>query len=210
MDYIHHLLDMLLHIDHYLSILLTDYGAWVYGILFLVVFVETGFVVMPFLPGDSLLFASGAMAALDLLNMAWLAGLLIIAAILGDTVNYSIGRVIGSKAYQLSWVNTAHLLKAEQFYQQHGNKTIVLARFVPIVRSFAPFVAGIGRMRYSQFISFNVVGGIAWVGLCGGAGYFFGNIPLVKQNFEFVILGIVVVSFLPVVFEILKARKQAS
>lgn len=209
MEFIRHLLDMLLHVDHYLSVLLGEYGLWVYAILFLVVFIETGFVVMPFLPGDSLLFATGAMAALDLLNLTWLFGLLALAAIVGDTVNYWIGRVLGKKAYQATWVNNEHLLKAEAFYQEHGNKTIILARFVPIVRSFAPFVAGIGRMDYYQFISFNILGGIAWVSICGGAGYFFGNIPVVKQNFEFVILGIVVVSFLPVLFEYLKARKLA-
>ncbi len=209
MEYFRHLLDVLLHVDHYLSILLGEYGLWVYAILFLVVFIETGFVIMPFLPGDSLLFATGAMAALDLFSLSWLFGLLGLAAILGDTVNYWIGRVFGNKAYEATWVNKDHLLKAEAFYQEHGNKTIILARFVPIVRSFAPFVAGIGRMDYYQFISFNVLGGIAWVTICGGAGYFFGNIPVVKQNFEFVILGIVVVSFLPVVFEYLKARKLA-
>lgn len=209
MEYLQHFLDMLLHIDHYLSILLTEYGHWVYVILFLVVFIETGFVVMPFLPGDSLLFATGAMAALDLLSLPWLLGLLGIAAIAGDTVNYWTGRVIGHKAHQLRWINSEHLRKAELFYREHGNKTIILARFVPIIRSFAPFVAGIGRMDYYQFISFNVLGGIAWVTICGGAGYFFGNIPVVKQNFEFVILGIVLVSFLPVIFEYLKVRKLA-
>ena len=209
MEYFQHFLDMLLHIDHYLSGLLAEYGVWVYAILFLVVFIETGFIVMPFLPGDSLLFATGAMAALDLLNLSWLLGLLALAAILGDTVNYWIGRMFGKKAYRSAWVNKQHLHKAEAFYQMHGSKTIILARFVPIVRSFAPFVAGIGRMDYYQFIGFNVLGGIAWVSICGGAGYFFGNIPIIKQNFEFVILGIVVVSFLPVVFEYFKVRKLA-
>lgn len=209
MEYFRHLLDMLLHVDHYLSGLLAEYGMWVYAILFLVVFIETGFVVMPFLPGDSLLFATGAMAALDLLSLSWLFGLLVLAAVLGDTVNYWIGRKLGNKAHQSTWVNKQHLLKAEDFYQEHGNKTIILARFVPIVRSFAPFVAGVGRMDYGKFIGFNILGGIAWVCICGGAGYFFGNIPVVKQNFEFVILGIVVVSFLPVVFEYLKVRKLA-
>ncbi len=209
MEYAKHLIDMILHIDQYLNSLVGEYGMLVYALLFLIIFIETGFVVLPFLPGDSLLFATGAMVAIDIFNIYWVLGLLIVAAILGDTVNYWIGRILGNKAYSVSWINKQHLEKAETFYQQHGNKMIVLARFVPIVRSFAPFVAGIGRMNYYQFVSYNIIGGIAWVLICGGAGYFFGNIPVVKQNFELVILGIVVVSFLPIVFEYLKARKAA-
>lgn len=210
MEYVRQSLDMLLHVDQSIAVLIGEYGVLIYAILFMVIFIETGFVVMPFLPGDSLLFATGAMAAVGLLELSWLTGLLIVAAVLGDTVNYGLGRLLGKKAYRSGWINQAHLHKAEDFFRQHGNKTIILARFVPIVRSFAPFVAGIGRMQYYQFISFNIVGGIAWVLVCGGAGYFFGNIPLVKQNFELVILGIVVVSFLPIVVEYLKARKSAS
>ncbi len=204
-----YLIDILLHIDKYLDGLVADYGLLVYGVLFLVIFIETGLIVMPFLPGDSLLFATGALVAMGTLNLYWLLGLLISAAILGDTLNYWIGRSIGQRAHSLSWVNQQHLDKAQDFYQTYGPKTIVLARFVPIVRSFAPFVAGIGEMSYAKFISFNMIGGVAWVLVCGGAGYFFGNIPQVKQHFELVILAIIVISFLPIVFELLKAQVKA-
>jgi membrane-associated protein len=207
MDFFKQILDILLHVDRYLQDLMGAYGLLIYAILFLIIFIETGFVVMPFLPGDSLLFATGAMAALDILNPYLLLGLLIFAAVLGDTVNYWIGRKMGLAAEKVTWINQQHLLKAQLFYDQHGNKTIVLARFVPIIRSFAPFVAGIGRMNYVQFLSFNIMGGVAWVVLCGGVGYFFGNIPMVKQNFELVIIGIIVISFLPVVFEYIKAKR---
>jgi membrane-associated protein len=192
-----------------LANIIGEYGALTYAILFIVIFVETGFVVMPFLPGDSLLFAAGAFVAMDAFNLPVLLGVLAFAAILGDTVNYWIGRSIGQRAYSLSWVNREHLDRAQAFYDTYGGKTIVLARFVPIVRTFAPFVAGIGRMSYSYFILYNIVGGIAWVLVCVFAGYFFGNIPVVKQNFELVILGIVLVSVLPIVLEVWKARKQA-
>ena len=209
MDWLHYLTDILLHIDKHLANIISEYGTLTYAILFLVIFVETGFVVMPFLPGDSLLFAAGAFAALDAFNLPTLLGLLAFAAVLGDTVNYWIGRSIGQRAYSLSWVNRAHLEKAQAFYDTCGAKTIVLARFVPIVRTFAPFVAGIGKMSYSYFILYNIIGGIAWVLVCVFAGYFFGNIPVVKQNFELVILGIVVISILPIVLEIWKARQQS-
>jgi membrane-associated protein len=209
MELLSHLIDILLHIDKYLDGLVADYGLLVYGVLFLVIFIETGLIVMPFLPGDSLLFATGALVVMGTLNLYWLLGLLISAAILGDTLNYWIGRSIGQRAHSLSWVNQQHLDKAQDFYQTYGAKTIVLARFVPIVRSFAPFVAGIGEMSYAKFISFNIIGGVAWVLVCGGAGYFFGNIPQVKQHFELVILAIIVISFLPIVFELLKAQAKA-
>jgi membrane-associated protein len=209
MELLSHLIDILLHIDKYLDGLVADYGLLVYGVLFLVIFIETGLIVMPFLPGDSLLFATGALVAMGTLNLYWLLGLLISAAILGDTLNYWIGRSIGQRAHSLSWVNQQHLDKAQDFYQTYGPKTIVLARFVPIVRSFAPFVAGVGEMSYAKFISFNMIGGVAWVLVCGGAGYFFGNIPQVKQHFELVILAIIVISFLPIVFELLKAQVKA-
>lgn len=207
MELITHLIDVLLHIDKYLETLVSEYGLLIYGILFLIILIETGLVIMPFLPGDSLLFASGAMAAMQVLNLYYLLGLLFVAAVLGDTINYWIGRSIGRRAYSLSWVNQQHLDKAALFYRTHGPKTIVLARFVPIVRSFAPFVAGIARMSYPLFISYNLIGGLAWVLICGGAGYYFGNIPLVKQNFELVILGIIVISFLPILIEFIKARR---
>ncbi|WP_026604033.1 DedA family protein [Methylomonas sp. 11b] len=209
MDWLHYLTDILLHIDKHLANIISDYGTLTYAILFLVIFVETGFVVMPFLPGDSLLFAAGAFVAMDAFNLPILLGVLGAAAVLGDTVNYWIGRSIGQSAYSLSWVNREHLDRAQAFYDTYGGKTIVLARFVPIVRTFAPFVAGIGKMPYSTFILYNIVGGVAWVLICVFAGYFFGNIPLVKKNFELVVLGIVLISILPIVLEVWKARKQA-
>ncbi|OHX36854.1 hypothetical protein BJL95_22220 [Methylomonas sp. LWB] len=208
MDWLHFLLDVLLHIDKHLADLIGEYGTLTYAILFAVIFIETGFVVMPFLPGDSLLFAAGAFAALESFEMPTLLSLLALAAVLGDTVNYWIGRSIGQKAFTLSWVNHQHLLKAQAFYDTYGGKTIVLARFVPIVRTFAPFVAGIGKMRYRDFLLFNLIGGLAWVLICVFAGYFFGNIPVVKKNFELAILAIIVISILPIVIEVWKARRQ--
>ena len=210
MEFVRQLIDILLHIDKHLANIIGEYGMLTYAILFLVIFVETGFVVMPFLPGDSLLFATGAFVAMDALNLYAVLGILMIAAILGDTVNYWIGRKLGQRAYSLSWVNRQHLDKAQSFYEDYGSKTIVLARFVPVIRTFAPFVAGIGRMPYGQFIAYNIVGGIAWVSICTFAGYFFGNIPLVKKNFELVILAIIVISFLPIIVEVWKARRQAN
>ncbi|OAI10462.1 hypothetical protein A1507_04045 [Methylomonas koyamae] len=208
MDWLHYLLDVLLHIDKHLAELIGEYGAVTYAILFAVIFVETGFVVMPFLPGDSLLFAAGAFVAVDALNLPMLLGIMSVAAVLGDTVNYWIGRSVGKRAYSLSWVNRQHLERAQSFYEIYGAKTIVLARFVPIVRTFAPFVAGIGRMPYAYFILYNVVGGLAWVLICVFAGYFFGNIPIIKQNFELAILAIVLMSVTPIAIELWKARKQ--
>lgn len=208
MDLLHYLIDILLHIDKHLANLIGEYGTLTYAILFLVIFVETGFVVMPFLPGDSLLFAAGAFVAVDALNLPTLLGVLAFAAVLGDTVNYWVGRSIGRRAYSVSWINHQHLDRAQAFYETYGAKTIVLARFVPIVRTFAPFVAGIGRMPYGYFILYNIVGGIAWVLICVFAGYFFGNIPVVKKNFELAILAIVLISILPIVLEVWKSRKQ--
>ncbi|WP_445371275.1 DedA family protein [Methylomonas sp. HW2-6] len=208
MDWLHYLLDVLLHIDKHLAELIGEYGAVTYAILFAVIFVETGFVVMPFLPGDSLLFAAGAFVAVDALNLPMLLGIMSVAAVLGDTVNYWIGRSVGKRAYSLSWVNRQHLERAQTFYETYGAKTIVLARFVPIVRTFAPFVAGIGRMPYGYFFLYNVVGGLAWVLICVFAGYFFGNIPIIKQNFELAILAIVLLSITPIAVELLKARKH--
>lgn len=210
MELLTQLLDILLHIDKHLANIIGEYGAMTYAVLFLVIFVETGFVVMPFLPGDSLLFAAGAFVAMDALNLYSILGLLSLAAILGDTVNYWIGRSLGRRAYSMSWVNHEHLDRAQAFYDTYGGKTIVLARFVPIVRTFAPFVAGIGRMSYAHFIAYNIVGGIAWVSICSLAGFFFGNIPVVKQNFELVILGIVAISLLPIVAELIKAKKRVT
>lgn len=209
MEFVQQMLDIFLHIDKHLTNIIGEYGALTYAILFLVIFVETGFVVMPFLPGDSLLFTAGAFVAMDSLNLYAVLGLLTLAAISGDTVNYWIGRRLGHKAYSLNWVNRQHLDRAQTFYEKYGAKTIVLARFVPVIRTFAPFVAGIGRMPYGQFIAYNIVGGIAWVLICSFAGYFFGNIPLVKKNFELVVLAIIVISILPIIFEVWQARRQS-
>jgi len=208
MEFIQQLLDIFLHLDKHLAVIISDYGMLTYALLFLVIFVETGFVVMPFLPGDSLLFAAGAFVALGVLDLTALLSLMMLAAVLGDTVNYWLGRQLGQRAYTLSWVNRNHLDKAQAFYEKYGSKTIVLARFVPIVRTFAPFVAGIGAMSYRTFLTYNLVGGVAWVLICSLAGYFFGNIPVVKQNFEIVILVIILVSIAPILLEVWKSRKS--
>lgn len=205
MDAIKSILDVFLHVDDHLHALLDAWGPWTYVLLFAIILCETGLVVMPFLPGDSLLFAAGAMAALypDDLGIVTLLVLLSIAAILGDTINYFLGRWIGPRAFSLNtwFLKHEHLEKTQAFYDRHGGKTIVLARFVPIVRTFAPFVAGVGRMHYPTFLWFNVVGGILWVVLCTVAGYFFGNIEAVKKHFELVVIGIVLVSVLPLAWE---------
>jgi membrane-associated protein len=209
------LIDLLLHVDVYLLELVMNYGIWIYAILFLIIFAETGLVVTPFLPGDSLLFAAGALAASGALDVTGVSLLLVVAAILGDAVNYSIGRMVGTRVIHLAqtdprwgrWIKTAHIAKAHEFFERHGGKAIVLARFMPIVRTFVPFVAGVAEMSYPAFALYNVTGAIAWVGICVGAGYVFGNVPIVKENFSLVALGIVFVSILPVVFEYLKYRR---
>jgi membrane-associated protein len=208
MELIKSLVDLFLHLDEYLATVITQYGAWTYGLLFLVIFVETGLVIMPFLPGDSLLFAAGTFAALGSLNVFYIAALLMVAAILGDTVNYSIGHYLGERAYNIKWIKKEYFDKTHAFFEKHGGKAIFLARFVPIVRTFAPFVAGIGKMTYGYFITYNFVGGITWVALFTFAGYFFGNIPFVRDNFELVIIAIIFVSVLPMVYEWWKARKE--
>lgn len=204
------MIDFILNIDVHLGELIGQYGVLTYGILFGIIFVETGLVFTPFLPGDSLLFAAGAFAAIGSFNLVLLLGLLIAAAILGDTVNYWIGHFFGEKliANPKVPINQEHIDKTKAFFDKHGGKTIILARFVPIVRTFAPFVAGIGKMSYGQFISYNVIGGIAWVSLFLLAGYFFGNIPAVKHNFSVVIMGIIAVSVLPMIVEVIKNRKK--
>jgi membrane-associated protein len=209
MEILKSMIDIFLHLDKYLAQIITQYGAWTYGILFVVIFVETGLVVMPFLPGDSLLFAAGTFAALGSLNLWSLLGLLMFAAVLGDTVNYSIGHYLGERAYNIKWIKKEYLEKTHAFFEKHGGIAIFLARFVPIVRTFAPFVAGIGKMSYGYFITYNFVGGITWVALFTFAGYFFGNIPFVQKNFEFVIIAIILISVLPMVFEWWKARREA-
>ncbi len=211
MEIIKTLIDFILHIDKHLADIIVAYGPWIYGILFVIVFCETGLVVTPFLPGDSLLFAAGALAAsTGQLNVFILWVLLVVAAILGDAVNYSIGRKVGTRVFSdnAKILKTDYLRRTEKFYEKHGNKTIILARFVPIVRTFAPFVAGVGRMQYRNFATYNVVGGVVWVTLFLAAGYLFGNIPFVKENFEIVTIGIVLVSVLPMVFEFLKERRH--
>ena len=208
MEFLKGLLDLFLHLDEYLAQIITDYGMWTYGILFAVIFVETGLVIMPFLPGDSLLFAAGTFAALGSLNIWALIGLLIAAAFLGDTVNYSIGHYLGERAYNIKWIKREYLDKTHAFFEKHGGKAIFLARFVPIVRTFAPFVAGIGKMSYGYFITYNIVGGVTWVLLFTLAGYLFGNIPFVKENFEYVIIVIILISVLPMVYEWLKAKRE--
>jgi len=210
MELIKSLIDFVLHMDVHLNEIISNYGTWTYGILAGIVFMETGFVVTPFLPGDSLLFAAGTFAALGSLNPFLLFGLLAIAAILGDTVNYHIGQYIGERAFsgEIKFLKQEYLEKTQEFYDKHGGKAIILARFVPIIRTFAPFVAGVGTMKYRKFISYNVIGGIIWVALFIALGYFFGNIPFVQKNFEYVIFAIIAISFIPPIYEFLKARKE--
>lgn len=205
MDYLEWCLDVVLHLDQHFEALVEACGAWTYAVLFLIIFCETGLVVTPFLPGDSLLFGAGAVAALkpEILHIGWMVTLLTAAAIAGDTVNYWIGRWVGPRAFsgKIRFLQQKHLLRTQEFYEKYGGKTIILARFVPIVRTFAPFVAGIGLMNYRLFIAYNVLGGILWVAICTLGGYFFGNIPWVKENFEVVVVAIVAVSVLPMVWE---------
>lgn len=209
MDIVQFLVDFFLHIDEHLSAVISQYGAWTYALLFFVIFMETGFVVTPFLPGDSLLFAAGTFASMGSLNIWVLLVLLSFAAIAGDTVNYWIGHYLGDRAYNIKWIKREYLDKTHAFFEKHGGKTILLARFVPIVRTFAPFVAGIGRMSYAYFLSYNVVGGILWV--CGFtlAGYLFGNIPFVRDHFSLVVVAIILVSVVPIAIEAIKARREA-
>lgn len=207
------IIDLFLHIDKHLAPLLDTYGAWVYLILFLIIFCETGLVVTPFLPGDSLLFAAGALAATTgTLNPVILFVLLSIAAILGDTVNYTIGHYFGMKLFdwKLPFLKKEHLDRTHAFYEKYGGKTIIMARFVPIVRTFAPFVAGIGRMTYSYFLSYNVIGGLIWIALFTFGGYYIGNIPIIKDNFSIVTVLIILISVLPIAYEMIRNRLEAS
>ncbi|MBZ4219093.1 MAG: DedA family protein [Chlorobium sp.] len=212
------LVDFILHIDTHLQVLATDYGFWLYAILFVIVFCETGLVVTPFLPGDSLLFAAGSLASMpgSSLDPHLLFLLFFLAAVLGDTVNYQIGHTIGPKvfSYEKSRLfNPEHLVKTNYFFHKYGGKTIIIARFIPIIRTFAPFVAGIGAMRYSRFILFNILGAALWVGLFNYSGYFFGQLPFVQQNFKLLILAIIAISIMPPIIEYLKhqfGRKQDS
>ncbi|MBI4227146.1 MAG: DedA family protein [Candidatus Omnitrophica bacterium] len=207
----HSLFDLLLHVDTHLQALLQQYGAWTYALLFLIVFCETGLVVTPFLPGDSLLFAAGVFSASGALEVWPVAGVLVAAAVLGDTVNYSVGSFLGPKVVAAAHgrlIRREHLERTHRFFERHGGKTIVLARFVPIVRTLAPFVAGLGRMTYGRFLLYNVAGGVVWVALFVGAGYLFHQAPLVRDHFSLVVLAIVVLSVLPAVLEWLRHRKK--
>jgi membrane-associated protein len=212
MDLVPQLIDILLHIDKYLDLIIQRYGLLTYVLLFIVVFCETGLVVTPFLPGDSLLFAVGAFAARGSLELVVALMVLAAAAILGDTVNYWIGAVVGPKVFHkenVRFLNRKHLDRTHEFYERYGGKTIVIARFVPIVRTFAPFVAGIGKMTYGRFLSYNVFGGLLWVLLLVLGGYYFGNIGIVRRNFSLVIVAIVVISILPGVVEALRQRARS-
>jgi membrane-associated protein len=205
-------IDFIIHIDAHLSNVIQNYGVWTYLILFLIIFCETGLVVTPILPGDSLLFAAGTFAARGALDPLWLFVLLSIAAVAGDTVNYWIGHFVGPKVFhkeKVRFLNREYLDRTHSFFERYGGKTIIIARFVPIIRTFAPFVAGIGSMTYWRFISYNVIGGVAWIAICVYAGYYFGNLSMVKENFTFVIFAIVFISILPGIIEFLRQRALA-
>jgi membrane-associated protein len=204
-------IDFVLHLDVHLGSVLQSYGSWCYLLFFIVIFAETGLVVTPFLPGDSLLFALGALAAGGSINVWWLYIILAIAAVLGDSANYAIGKYFGDiiLKHQGKWfLKKEHIDRTHQFYEKYGAKTIVIARFVPIVRTFAPFIAGVGKMTYAKFFSYNVIGGIAWITLFVFGGYLFGNVPVIKRNFTIVILAIIIISILPVVYEVIRQKMQ--
>ncbi len=209
MDWLFDFVDIVLHLDRYLDLIVKDYGTWTYGILILVVFCETGLVVTPFLPGDSLLFAAGTFAALGSLEVELIALSLGLAAVTGDSSNYWVGRYVGPRVFtreRSRLFNTDHLIRTQRFYEKYGRKTIILCRFIPIIRTFAPFVAGIGRMPYGVFLSFSIIGTTCWISVFVFGGYFFGNIPIVKNNFTAVILGIIFVSIMPGLVEFIRHR----
>ena len=213
MELIKNFVELFLHLDKHLNVIIQNYGVWTYLLLFLIIFCETGLVVTPFLPGDSLLFAAGTFAALGSLKVEWLFVLLSVAAIAGDTVNYWIGHYVGPKVFHkedVRFLNKKYLDRTHDFYEKHGGKTIIIARFIPIIRTFAPFVAGIGKMTYGRFISYNVFGGLAWIAIFLFGGYYFGNLPFVKRNFSLVILAIIFISVLPGVIEFLNQRYRSS
>jgi len=214
MEIINFFIDFIWHLDQYLNDIIQNYGLWTYLILFMIIFLETGFVIMPFLPGDSLLFAAGTFSAIGSLNV-WLLWLIVfVAAVLGDTVNYWIGNKVGPKVFNqdIRFLKREYLEKTQQFYEKHGGKTIILARFVPIVRTFAPFVAGVGTMNYGRFSTYNIVGAFLWATIFIFLGYFFGNIPFIQSNFELAIFAIILISIVPMVIEYVrsKTRKQVS
>jgi membrane-associated protein len=210
MQFIKLVIDFILHMDTYLGQIIQSVGIWTYLMLYVVIFIETGLVVTPFLPGDSLLFASGAFAALGVLNIWVLFVTLAVAAILGDTVNYWLGHYIGPKVFSMNsrWLKREYLERTQSFYDKYGGKTIFLARFIPIIRTFAPFVAGVGNMRYGYFLTYNVIGGIVWTALFLFGGYFFGNMPFVRDHFSLVVLAIIIISVLPAVVEVIRSRAK--
>ncbi len=211
METIKDLIDLFLHLDKHLNEIILQYGTFTYLILFLIIFAETGLVVTPFLPGDSLLFAAGTFAASGSLDPFILFLLLSVAAIIGDSVNYAFGKYVGPKIFEknkIKFLKKEHLDRTHAFYEKHGGKTIIIARFIPIIRTFAPFVAGIGSMTYGKFIAYNIIGGIIWVGIFVFGGYFFGNLPFVKNNFSIVIVAIIIISVIPAVVEFLRHRKK--
>lgn len=215
MDFIRHIIDFVLHIDRHLNNLAAEYGAWTYAILFLIVFCETGLVVTPFLPGDSLLFAAGALAAIPggVLNVSLLFCVLVAASVIGDHVNYFVGQLLGPKIFRnekIRFLNPKHLQRTHEFYERYGAKTIVMAKFMPIIRTFAPFVAGLGRMTFLRFTTCDIFAGLLWVSVCLFAGYFFGNLTIVKNNFSLVILMIIVISLMPPVIEFLRQRRAVT
>ena len=213
MEFFSFIIDFILHIDQHLTELAAQYGVWIYGILFLIIFCETGLVVMPLLPGDSLLFAAGSIAAIGKMNIHLMVVLLIIAAILGDAVNFVIGKYFGEKLFSnpnSKIFKQSHLQKTQQFYAKHGGKTIIMARFIPIVRTFAPFVAGMGHMTYHHFLAYNVIGGVLWVTIFSYLGYFFGNMDIVKDNLSLVLVAIIVLSILPAIIEIIRHKRAAN
>ena len=212
MEFIKEIIEIIIHIDRYLDLVIRSFGNWSYLLFFIIIFAETGLVITPFLPGDSLLFALGALGAIGSFNLLWLFIVLAGAAIIGDSVNYFLGKLFGQKIIlkgNYRFFKKEHIEKTHKFYERHGGKAIILARFVPIIRTFAPFVAGIGKMSYKYFFSYNVFGGLTWVPLFAFAGYFFGNIDFVKHNFSIVILAIIAISLAPVFIEALKARKES-
>lgn len=211
MNIIRTLIDVILHLDKYLNVILQNYGVWTYGILFLIIFCETGLVFTPFLPGDSILFATGALASNGSLNIFGLFLIFFIGAVVGDTVNYHIGKKIGNKIFDkedVKFINKEYLKKAQRFYEKHGSMTIVLGRFIPIIRTFVPFVAGIGKMSYTKFIIYNMLGGFLWVSLMLEGGYFFGGLPVIKQHFSYVVIAIIVISIIPAIVTFIKEKKN--
>lgn len=211
MDFLHLIIDFILHIEVHLDYLIQTYHAWTYLILFMIIFCETGVVVLPFLPGDSLLFAIGAFAARGSFDFWTISLTLLVAAIIGDSLNYTIGKYVGPKVFYKNdskFFNKGHLLKAQAFYEKYGAKTIIIARFIPIVRTFAPFVAGIGEMTYKKFMTYNVVGAVAWIFIFIPLGYFFGNLPFVQQNFKLVMIAIIVISIMPPFIEYIRERNK--